>query len=425
MKLIDELRWRGMIQDIMPGTEDQLKKEMTTGYVGFDPTADSLHIGSLVPIILLVHLQKAGHKPIALVGGATGMVGDPSGKSEERNLLSEEILQQNIEGIKKQLEKFLDFDSSKPNGAEIANNYDWFKEMNFLHFIRDIGKHITVNYMMAKDSVKNRLEGDSGMSFTEFSYQLVQGYDFYWLYQNKNCKLQMGGSDQWGNIVTGTELIRRKTGREAFALTCPLIIKADGGKFGKTEKGNVWLDPEKTTPYQFYQFWLNASDADAEKWIKIFTFLSKDEIESLLSDHRIDLSKRVIQKKLAEELTRFVHGENSLVIAIETTHKLFDKQKEHTGTLSIEDLESMEGVIKSDFPKKILATGIDVVTFLAETKIFPSKGEARKTIQGGGVSINRKKVNDVQMNVDGSLLLHNEYLLIQKGKKNYYLVKAV
>lgn len=425
MKLIDELRWRGMIQDIMPGTEDQLKKEMTTGYVGFDPTADSLHIGSLVPIILLVHLQKAGHKPIALVGGATGMVGDPSGKSEERNLLSEEILQQNIEGIKKQLEKFLDFDSSKPNGAEIANNYDWFKEMNFLHFIRDIGKHITVNYMMAKDSVKNRLEGDSGMSFTEFSYQLVQGYDFYWLYQNKNCKLQMGGSDQWGNIVTGTELIRRKTGREAFALTCPLIIKADGGKFGKTEKGNVWLDPEKTTPYQFYQFWLNASDADAEKWIKIFTFLSKDEIESLLSDHKIDLSKRVIQKKLAEELTRFVHGENSLVIAIETTHKLFDKQKEHTGTLSIEDLESMEGVIKSDFPKKILATGIDVVTFLAETKIFPSKGEARKTIQGGGVSINRKKVNDVQMNVDGSLLLHNEYLLIQKGKKNYYLVKAV
>ena len=414
-----------MIQDMVPGTEEQLKKEITTGYVGFDPTADSLHIGSLVPIILLVHLQKAGHKPIALVGGATGMVGDPSGKSEERNLLSEEVLQHNMEGVRKQLEKFLDFDSSKPNGAEIANNYDWFKEMNFLHFIRDIGKHISINYMMAKDSVKNRLEGDGGMSFTEFSYQLVQGYDFYWLYQNKNCKLQMGGSDQWGNIVTGTELIRRKTGGEAFALTCPLITKTDGGKFGKTEKGNVWLDAEKTTPYQFYQFWLNASDEDAEKWIKIFTFLSKEEIEKLLSDHKIDLSKRVIQKKLAEELTRFVHGEKSLAIAIDTSQKLFDKQKEDTGNLSIKDLESMEGVIKSDFPKKILATGIDVVSFLAETKIFPSKGEARKTIQGGGVSINRKKVSDVQMNVDGSLLLHNEYLLIQRGKKNYYLVKAV
>ena len=414
-----------MIQDIVPGTEEQLKKEMTTGYVGFDPTADSLHIGSLVPIILLVHLQKAGHKPIALVGGATGMVGDPSGKSEERNLLSEEVLQRNMEGVRKQLEKFLDFDSSKPNGAEIANNYDWFKEMNFLHFIRDIGKHITVNYMMAKDSVKNRLEGDSGMSFTEFSYQLVQGYDFYWLYQNKNCKLQMGGSDQWGNIVTGAELIRRKTGGEAFALTCPLITKADGGKFGKTEKGNVWLDAEKTTPYQFYQFWLNASDDDAEKWIKIFTFLNKEEIEKLLLAHKIDSGKRLIQKKLAEELTRFVHGENNLDIAIETTQKLFDKQKDNTGILSKDDLESMEGVIKSDFPIKILATGIDVVSFLAETKIFPSKGEARKTIQGGGVSINRKKVNDVLMHVDDSLLLYNKYLLIQKGKKNYYLVKAV
>lgn len=425
MNLIDELRWRGMIQDMVPGTEDQLKKEITTGYVGFDPTADSLHIGSLVPIILLVHLQKAGHKPIALVGGATGMVGDPSGKSEERNLLSEEVLKHNIEGVQKQLEKFLDFDSSKPNGAEIANNYDWFKEMNFLHFIRDIGKHITINYMMAKDSVKNRLDGDTGMSFTEFSYQLVQGYDFYWLYQNKNCKLQMGGSDQWGNIVTGAELIRRKTGGEAFALTCPLITKADGGKFGKTERGNVWLDAEKTTPYQFYQFWLNASDDDAEKWIKIFTFLNKEEIEKLVSDHKIDSAKRVIQKKLAEELTRFVHGENNLAVAIETTKKLFDKQKENTETLNIEDLESMEGVIKSDFPIKILSTGIDVVSFLAETKIFPSKGEARKTIQGGGVSINRKKVNDVQMHVDGSLLLHNKYLLIQKGKKNYYLVKAV
>src|SRR3984957_3922636 len=308
MNLIEELRWRGMIQDIMPGTGEQLAKEMTTAYIGFDPTAESLHIGSLVPILLLVHLQKAGHKPIALVGGATGMVGDPSGKSEERNLLDEETLNRNLAGVKKQLEKYLDFDPSKKNAAEIANNYDWFKDMHFLDFIRDVGKHITIHYMTAKDSVKKRLESENGMSFTEFTYQLVQGYDFYWLYKNKNCKLQMGGSDQWGNIITGTELIRRKDSGEAFAFTCPLITKADGGKFGKTEKGNIWLDKEKTSPYQFYQFWLNAGDEDAKKWIKIFTFLSQKEINDLIALHEQDLGQRVLQKKLAEEITVFVHG---------------------------------------------------------------------------------------------------------------------
>ncbi len=317
MNFIEELRWRGMIQDIMPGTEEQLKKEMTSAYIGFDPTADSLHIGSLVPILLLVHLQKAGHKPYALVGGATGMVGDPSGKSEERNLLSEEVLKHNQEGVKKQLMQYLNFDPSLKNAAEMVNNYDWFKDFSFLHFIRDVGKHITVNYMMSKDSVKKRLEGETGMSFTEFTYQLVQGYDFYWLYQNKNCKLQMGGSDQWGNIVTGTELIRRKAGGEAFAFTCPLITKADGGKFGKTESGNIWLDPNRTTPYQFYQFWLNASDTDAEKWIKIFTFLTQAEIDSILDEHKKDAGKRLLQKSLAAEITTFVHGKEELTKAIE------------------------------------------------------------------------------------------------------------
>ncbi|HRA10766.1 MAG TPA: tyrosine--tRNA ligase, partial [Chitinophagaceae bacterium] len=316
MNLIEELRWRGLIQDIMPGTEDQLKKEMTSAYIGFDPTADSLHIGSLVPILLLVHLQKAGHKPYALVGGATGMVGDPSGKSEERNLLSEEVLQKNQEGVKKQLMQYLDFNPELKNAAEMVNNYDWFKDFTFLDFIRDVGKHITVNYMMSKDSVKKRLEGETGMSFTEFTYQLVQGYDYYWLNKNKNCKLQMGGSDQWGNIVTGTELIRRKSGGEAFAFTCPLITKADGGKFGKTETGNVWLDPIRTTPYQFYQFWLNASDVDGEKWIKIFTFLAQSEINLLLAEHKEDAAKRILQKKLAEEVTKFVHGDEALAEAI-------------------------------------------------------------------------------------------------------------
>jgi tyrosyl-tRNA synthetase len=424
MNLIEELRWRGMIQDIMPGTEEQLSKEITSGYVGFDPTADSLHIGSLVPILLLVHLQKAGHKPIALVGGATGMVGDPSGKSEERNLLSEETLRYNQEGIKKQLEKFLDF-NCRDRSAEMVNNYDWFKEYSFLNFIRDVGKNITVNYMMAKDSVKKRVEGDTGMSFTEFTYQLVQGYDFLWLYENKKCKLQMGGSDQWGNIVTGTELIRRKAGGEAFAFTCPLITKADGGKFGKTEKGNVWLDPQKTSPYQFYQFWLNASDEDAEKWIKIFTFLSKQEVEAVLSDHKKDAAKRVLQKRLAEEITTFVHGKDELVKAIETTEKLFANQNATAENLSVEDLEGMEGVVKSDFAKEKIESGIDIVSFLAETNIFPSKGEARKTVQGGGVSINRKKVESEKLKVESSLLLHDTYILVQKGKKNYYLVKAI
>jgi len=425
MNLIEELRWRGMLQDIMPGTEEQLNKEMTTGYIGFDPTADSLHIGSLVPILLLVHLQKAGHKPIALVGGATGMVGDPSGKSEERNLLDENTLSRNVAGIKKQLEKYLDFDGSKPNAAEMANNYDWFKAITFIEFLRDTGKHISINYMMAKDSVKKRIEGEVGLSYTEFAYQLMQGYDFYWLYKNKNCKMQMGGSDQWGNITTGTELVRRKAGGEAFAFTCPLITKADGGKFGKTESGNVWLDAIRTTPYQFYQFWLNSSDADALKWIKIFTFVSRTEIDVLIVEHEKDPGQRILQKRLALEVTSFVHGKEEYEKAIETTQKLFSSQNASAESLSIEDLEGMEGVIKFDFAKEKIASGIDVVSFLAESSIFPSKGDARKMVQGGGVSINRKKVDNVQFAVDNGLLLHDKYLLIQKGKKNYYLVKAV
>lgn len=422
MKLIEELRWRGMLQDIMPGTEEQLTKEMTTAYIGFDPTADSLHIGSLVPILLLVHLQKAGHKPIALVGGATGMVGDPSGKSEERNLLDEATLTRNINGVRSQLEKFLDFDPSKANAAEMANNYDWFKNISFIDFLRDTGKHITINYMMAKDSVKKRIEGEVGLSYTEFAYQLMQGFDFYWLYTRKNCKLQMGGSDQWGNITTGTELIRRKAGGEAFAFTCPLITKADGGKFGKTEKGNVWLDPEKTTPYQFYQFWLNASDEDVQKWIRIFTFLPKEMIETLEAAHKQDPSQRILQKKLAEEITAFVHGAEELAKAIETTQKLFSNQNAPAESLSVEDLEGMEGVVRITVNRATLDAGIDVVSFLSDTAIFPSKGEARKMVQGGGVSINRKKADNIQLQVNSAMLLHNNYLLVQKGKKNYYLV---
>ena len=423
--LIAELQWRGMIQDIMPGTQEQLKKEMTTAYIGFDPTADSLHIGSLVPIILLIHLQKFGHKPIALVGGATGMVGDPSGKSEERNLLSEEVLNHNVACVKAQLEKFLDFDNSKANAAEMANNYDWFKNFSFLDFIRDVGKHITVNYMMAKDSVKKRLDGETGMSFTEFTYQLVQGYDFYWLNKHKNCKLQMGGSDQWGNIVTGTELIRRKDGGDAFAFTCPLIKKADGGKFGKTEKGNIWLDANKTTPFQFYQFWLNANDIDAEGWIKIFTFLDKQNIDALITAHKTDASKRILQKALAQEITIFVHGAEEYNKAIETTEKLFANSDAPAEDLSEEDLNNMEGIVKIDYPAEKIASGVDVVSFLAETNIFPSKGEARKMIQGGGVMINRKKADGIELKIEQPMLLHNKYLLIQKGKKNYYLIKSV
>ncbi len=421
LNLIKELQWRGMIQDIMPGTEEQLQKEITTAYIGFDPTADSLHIGSLVPILLLVHLQKAGHKPIALVGGATGMVGDPSGKSEERNMLSEEVLHQNVAGIQKQLEKFLDFNSGA-NAAEIANNYDWFKDISFLHFIRDVGKHITVNYMMSKDSVRKRLDGDNGMSFTEFTYQLVQGYDFYWLNQHKNCKIQMGGSDQWGNIVTGTEIIRRKSGNDAFAFTCPLITKADGTKFGKTESGNVWLDPSKTTPYQFYQFWLNATDADAEKWIKIFTFLDQCAIETLIENHKLDTGARNLQKKLAEELTNFVHGKEELEKAIATTQKLFSTVS--ATELSEEDINNIEGIVKINFPKQQMEAGVDLLNFLADTAIFPSKGEARKMIQNGGLSINGNKITEMNpLNI--SHLLHDKFLLIQKGKKNYYLVTVL
>ena len=425
MNLIDELSWRGLVQDIMPGTKEQLEKESTTGYIGFDPTANSLHIGSLVPILLLVHMQRAGHKPIALIGGATGMVGDPSGKTAERNLLSEDVLEQNLAGIKKQLQKYLDFDVMSSNPAQLGNNYDWFKGMDFLGFIRDVGKHITINYMLSKDSVKKRMEGEAGLSFTEFTYQLVQGFDFLWLYQNKNCKLQLGGSDQWGNITTGTELIRRKTGGEAFGVTCPLITKADGGKFGKTETGNVWLDAEKTSPYQFYQFWLNAADSDAEKWIRIFTFLGKEEIENLIIEHRTDASKRILQKRLAQEVTFFVHGEEEYKKAIETTDKLFAQQNASAESLSAEDLENMEGIVKVQYAMSNLQSGIDLVSFLTDTAILPSKGEARKMIQNGGISINRKKVDNLQLTVDSSTLLYQKYLLVQKGKKNYYLVKVV
>ncbi len=428
MNLIDELRWREMIQDIMPGTKEQLLKEMTTAYIGFDPTADSLHIGSLVPILLLVHLQKAGHKPIALVGGATGMVGDPSGKSEERNLLSEEVLQQNVAGVKKQLEQYLDFDAAKPNAAEIANNYDWFKDFSFLDFIRDVGKHITVNYMMAKDSVKKRVEDETGMSFTEFTYQLVQGYDFFYLYTHKSCKLQMGGSDQWGNIVTGTELIRRKAGGEAFAFTCPLITKADGSKFGKSEKGNIWLDASKTSPYEFYQFWLNTSDEDAARYIKIFTFLNREEVYDILTQHEGSEYQRKLQKKLAEEITAFVHGKDALAKAIQATELLFSKDTlQIIGSLSQDELdEVLTGVPAVEISKeKITSANADIVTFLAEASVFSSKGEARKMVQGGGVSLNKQKVSDVSAKVNTSLFIHEKYLFVQKGKTNYYLIKAV
>jgi tyrosyl-tRNA synthetase len=423
MNLIEELRWRGLVQDIMPGTEEQLNKELTSGYIGFDPTADSLHIGSLIPILLLVHLQRAGHKPYALVGGATGLVGDPSFKAAERVMLSEDVLQKNVAGIHRQLTHFLDF-TPGPAAAEMVNNYDWFREISFLDFIRDVGKHITVNYMMSKDSVRKRLDGESGISFTEFTYQLIQGYDFYWLYQNKGCKLQMGGSDQWGNITTGTEIIRRKTGGEAFAFTCPLLTKSDGGKFGKSEGGNVWLSPDKTTPYQFYQFWLNAADADAEKWIKIFTFLPKEEINSLTEQHRKDASQRLLQKKLAQEITVFVHGEEEYQKAIATTEKLFAQQHASADSLSVEDLEGMEGIVKLAYPLPSIQEGVNVISLLTDTAIFPSKGEARKLIQNGGVGINREKISDPQLTVNSSHLLHNKYILLQKGKKNYYLIIA-
>ncbi len=427
MSFIEELQWRGMIQDIMPGTKEQLDKEMTTAYIGFDPTADSLHIGSLVPILLLVHLQRAGHKPIALVGGATGMVGDPSGKSEERQMLSEAALQRNVAGVKKQLEKFLDFDVARPNAAQMANNYTWFKDFTFLDFIREVGKHITVNFMMAKDSVKKRLDSDAGMSFTEFTYQLVQGFDFYYLHKHHHVKLQMGGSDQWGNIITGTELIRRKGGGEAFAFTCPLITKADGGKFGKSEKGNVWLDAAKTSPYQFYQFWLNSTDADAVKWIKIFTLLPQNEIEALLAAHNVAPHQRLLQKKLAEEVTMFVHNSDDLAFAIKASDILFGNATAQTlATLNEQQLlQVMDGVPTAEIAMADMQKGYDLVSLLADTQIFSSKGEARKMWQSGGIGINKNKIDTKTTTVGVADLLQNKYLLVQKGKKNYVLVKVI
>ncbi len=429
MDFIEELKWRGMIHDIMPGTEDQLKKEMTVAYVGFDPTADSLHVGSFAQIMLLKRFQMAGHKPIALVGGATGMIGDPSGKSQERNLLDEATLQKNLDGIKAQLSKFLDFESDAANKAEMVNNYDWMKDFSFLEFIRDIGKHLTVNYMMSKDSVKKRLgeESKQGMSFTEFTYQLVQGYDFLYLNQNIDCKLQMGGSDQWGNIVTGTELIRRKTQGEAYALTIPLVTKADGGKFGKTESGNVWLDPEKTSPYAFFQFWLNTSDEDAAKYIKIFTVLPKEEVDALIAEHEEAPHNRVLQKKLAEELTTMVHSKEEYDNAVEASQILFGKgTNESLAKLDERTFLSVfEGVPTYEIERGLFTEGIGVLDLLAEkTDVFPSKGELRRMIKGGGVSINKEKVQDAEMIVKDTVLLNDKYLLVQKGKKNYYLISV-
>jgi len=423
MNFIAELRWRGLIQDIMPETEQLVENEIVRAYCGFDPTANSLHIGSLVPIILLKHVELAGHIPYALVGGATGMVGDPSGKSQERNLMQLDELRKNEEGIKKQLSQFLDF-GDKPHQAKLVNNYDWFKDYNFLDFIRDIGKHIGVNYMLAKDSVKNRLE--TGMSFTEFSYQLIQGYDFLKLYENHGVKLQMGGSDQWGNMLTGSELIGRKVQGKAYACTAPLIKKADGGKFGKTESGNVWLDRNRTSPYKFYQFWLNVSDEDAEKYIKIFTFLKQEEIEGLISEHQEAPHRRLLQTKLAEEVTAFVHSKEDVSFAQKASQLLFGKSTTED-LLSLEEnelLEVMEGVSKHEFPKTSLDSGTPIIEFLTETNIFPSKAEARKMIQGGGLSINKSKVNDIDFNMDIKSLLKEKYILVQRGKKNYYFVHA-
>jgi len=429
MNFIEELQWRGMIHTMMPGTEEQLAKEMTSAYVGIDPTADSLHIGHLVSVMMLKHFQRAGHKPIALIGGATGMIGDPSGKSAERNLLDEVALRHNQDCIQAQLEKFLDFTSNSPNAAEMVNNYDWMKGYSFLDFIRDIGKHITVNYMMAKDSVKKRLSNESnvGMSFTEFSYQLLQGYDFLHLYREKSCKLQMGGSDQWGNITTGTELIRRVTGGEAFALVCPLITKADGGKFGKTESGNVWLDRRYTSPYKFYQFWLNVSDADAEKYIKIFTAIGKEEIESLVAEHTQAPHLRILQKKLAQEVTIMVHSEEDYQAAVEASGILFGNSTSEALKKLDEDtlLAVFDGVPQFTISKEILDAGVKAIDLLTDNAaVFPSKGEMRKLVQSGGVSINKEKLESQDELLDSSKLLNNKYLLVQKGKKNYYLLTA-
>jgi tyrosyl-tRNA synthetase len=421
MNFIEELRWRGMLQDIMPGTEEQLSKEMTVAYIGFDPTSDSLHVGSLVQIILLKHFQSGGHKPIILVGGATGLIGDPSGKKEERKLLTEEEVNHNAACIQKQLSNFLDFNAGE-NAALLVNNADWFKGITMIEFLRDAGKYLTVSYLLSKGFVKDRLAQDQDISFTEFNYILMQAYDFLWLYQHKNCKLQMGGSDQWGNVTAGVELIRKKLRGNAFGLTCKLLTKADGTKFGKTEEGNIWLDPQKTSPYHFYQFWLNASDEDAEKWIRIFTFLSRNAIHILIHEHQLDPSSRVLQKTLAQEITVFVHGKEEYEKAVETTDRLFNGQNTPAESLSVEDLELMEGAVRSDFTKEKIVAGMDVVSFLAEAGIFPSKGEARKMVQGGGISINRRKVESIDWKIESSLLLHDQYLLVQKGKKNYYLV---
>ena len=426
---VEELRWRGMIQDMMPGTEEQLQKEMTTAYLGIDPTADSLHIGHLVGVMILKHLQRCGHKPIALVGGATGMIGDPSGKSQERNLLDEATLRHNQEAIKAQLARLIDFDSDAPNAAILVNNYDWMKEFSFLEFIRDVGKHITVNYMMAKDSVKKRFNGEGdGMSFTEFTYQLVQGYDFYHLYEAHGCKLQLGGSDQWGNITTGTELIRRKKGAtDAFALTCPLIKKADGTKFGKTESGNIWLDARYTSPYKFYQFWLNVSDEDAKSYIRIFTFLDKEAIEALVEEHEAAPHERKLQKRLAEEITVMIHSREEYEKAVAASGILFGANAgEALKTIDEQTfLQVFEGVPQFKVSASELAEGVDFLSLCVEkAPVFPSKGELRKLIQGGGVSLNKEKVSDPYAVVNNSNLIAGKYLLVQKGKKNYYIIIA-
>ena len=424
MNFVEELKWRGMVHDFMPGTGEQLEKEMTTAYVGIDPTADSLHIGHMVSIMMLKHLQMAGHKPIALIGGATGMIGDPSGKSEERNLLSEEELRRNESAIREQLLKFLDFDKG-PNKAEIVNNYDWMKDFTFLGFLRDVGKHLSVNYMMAKDSVKKRLE--TGISFTEFTYQLVQGYDYLFLYQSKGCKLQMGGSDQWGNITTGAELIRRKTGGEVFGLTCPLITKADGNKFGKTERGNVWLDPKYTSPYHFYQFWLNCTDSDTERYIRIFTLLPRQEIEDLTREHYKAPHLRLLQKRLAEDITVRVHGKEAWETAVEASSILFGKGTAEALHKLPEDvlLSVLEGVPMYEVPRDEIEAGIGLADLLAEkTSVAKSKGEARRMLKEGSISINKLKVSE-STNIDLSSLINEKYILVQRGKKNYYLIMAL
>ncbi|MBQ6799999.1 MAG: tyrosine--tRNA ligase [Bacteroidaceae bacterium] len=429
MNFVEELRWRGMLHTMMPGTEELLSKEMVTAYLGIDPTADSLHIGHLCGVMMLRHLQRCGHKPLALIGGATGMIGDPSGKSQERNLLDEATLTHNVDCIKKQLEKFLDFNSDAENKAELVNNYDWMKDFTFLDFARDIGKHITVNYMMAKDSVQKRLNGEArdGLSFTEFTYQLLQGYDFLYLNTHKNCKLQVGGSDQWGNITTGTELIRRTTGGEAYALTCPLITKADGGKFGKTESGNIWLDPNYTSPYKFYQFWLNVSDEDAARYIKIFTSIGQEEIEALIAEHTEAPHLRLLQKRLAKEVTIMVHSEEDYNAAVEASGILFGNatsealHKLDEATL----LAVFEGVPQFEIDKNLLAEGAKAVDLFVESAaVFPSKGEMRKLVQGGGVSLNKEKLAAFDQVITTADLLNDKYLLVQRGKKNYYLVIA-